>query len=148
MPRSRTNSADENSRQIGSCGYFANPSGRYLFSIDTNISPGTPLLFESILLVNTEVEPRTAQLTLIPLTVGDRYPIEDLPDRDGDSTIVTPTVSIDDEGKFELSLGRMIVPGVANPISGSELEMELTLRGQILTRSFICGTVEGNLIRY
>ena len=60
---SRTNSADENSRQIGSCGYFANPSGRYLFSIDTNISPGTPLLFESILLVNTEVEPRTAQLT-------------------------------------------------------------------------------------
>ena len=129
------------------CGPFEDPTGTYFVSVDTNIAPGTPLLFEGEFVVNTEVEPKTAQLTLYPLTVTDQTKIEDLPDRAGDAPIVSDAVPIDDEGKFELPLGNVIVTGDANPVSGSEIEADLTIQGQILSRNFVCGSVVGMLIR-
>ena len=129
---------------VSGCGEFSDPTGTYFVSVNTSISPGVPLLFEGQFSVDTSVEPKTAQLTLIPLTTTDITPIEDLPDRAGDSPVVSPTVPIDNEGKFEMELGTVIVTGLANPVSGSEIEANLTIQGQIQTSEFICGTVTGD----
>ena len=132
---------------VSGCGEFVDPTGTYFVSVNTNLAPGTPLLFEGEFVVDTTVEPKTAQLTLVPLTVEGADPIEDLPDRDGDSPVVSPVVPIDDEGKFEMELGTVIVTGLANAVSGSEIEAVLAIQGQILGGSFVCGTVTGDLIR-
>ncbi len=126
---------------------FIDPTGTYFVTVDTSIAPGTPLLFEGQFVVDTSAEPKTAQLTLIPLTVEGANPIEDLPDRDGDSPVISPVVPIDDEGKFEMDLGTVIVTGLANSVSGSEIEAALAIQGQILGGDFVCGTVTGDLIR-
>ena len=84
----------------GRCDDDLDATGLYLVSVNTNLSPGTPLLFEGYFIVEGSDNERTAQLTLVPLTVDGKVPVEDLADRPGDEPIVTESVPLDAEGRF------------------------------------------------
>ena len=49
------------------------------------------------------------------------------------------------EGVFQLDLGAVELPGAANPITGGDLSVTLTLRGEFVSDDFYCGQVEGEL---
>ena len=63
----------------------------------------------------------------------------------GDEPIVTDG-PLDAEGRFEMSLGTVIVTGETNPVSRLRDEANLTIQGR-LRKDFICGDVVGRLIR-
>ena len=59
------------------------------------------------------------------------------------SPIEVNGIEVDPEGAFEVALGEVSLPGAANPISGSDIVAQLSLRGKVLDENTICGEVEG-----
>ena len=125
--------------EVAGCPGIHDASGTYILAVVTNLDPGKALLMKSDVTIDVEAEPPTLKMILTPLSVADRSPVG--------AAIETAVVPIDEEGRFELPFGNVVVTGVANPISGSEIEADLTMQGQIQSSTRICGGLTGRLIR-
>jgi hypothetical protein len=119
-------------------------TGLHLFAVDTVVSPGLPLQF----LARTTVNADTSELTftLIPLslsagsTTEPRVPLEN-------DALDPITVVIDANGDFEADLGTLMVTGMANPLTGSDIVATLTISGTTLAPESFCGTADGDVLQ-
>ena len=121
------------------CRAPAEATGTYILAVLTALDPGKPLLLKAEVVTDLESEPKTIQMVLQPLGVEDRTPLGDI--------IAPEAVEIGEDGRFSIPFGNVVVTGEANPISGSEIEADLTLNGEIRGEQDICGLIEGDLIR-
>ncbi|WP_437588410.1 hypothetical protein [Sorangium sp. So ce1000] len=115
--------------------------GDFLFSLSAYLNPRAPILFVTSLTTEASDDGLSFSLTFQPLKAADRR---------------TPTGDPFDVGPFELSadgtftaeLPTLVVPGDANPISGSELEATITLSGALCAPAdFVCGDITGTAAR-
>jgi hypothetical protein len=121
------------------CPTSEDASGTYVLAVVTPLDPAKPLLLKAVVNVDAAASPMTIQMVLTPLSVIDKTPI-------GES-IETEAEPIEDDGSFVLPFGAVAVTGEANPISGSDIEANLILEGQIRGADSICGVVTGQLIK-
>ncbi len=112
----------------------------FLLAVGVVVAPDPPMLF--LATISPEYEHATGaqvvDMTLSPLHRFDRTPLPgaDLP---------TGAVGIGASGAFELMYLNVVVPGDANPITGSTLTLDMTLDGQFTSSDFYCGTVSGSI---
>ena len=126
-------------------GTVVDVSGTFYFTISAVIAKALPLQFIATTeFVETETG-GTLDITLQPLSL-DIQQTETPREMVGDP-IVLPTIEVDDVGGFEVDLGTVFLVGAANPISGSDIEAELWLKGTIISEDLICGGVKGDIIK-
>ncbi|MEM7152896.1 MAG: hypothetical protein AAF799_08635 [Myxococcota bacterium] len=117
-------------------------TGTYLLALDSIVAPGLP--FQFIAEVTTDFNDAgngTAMFELQPLSldVGSTdTPREEV----GDPLLVMTEVA---DMTFELDLGMVQVTGAANPITGSDIELEAVLDGEVRSQAAWCGTLSGNV---
>jgi len=116
-------------------------TGQFVFALSAVIAADTPIVF--LAQVSTVPDPNGSALTLElqPLSAADRTsPV-------GSSVALGP-LPIAADGAFQADLPPLVVAGEANPITGAEIEAQVTLTGRICAASdFFCGTVTGRVIR-
>ncbi|XXY54100.1 hypothetical protein WME91_23510 [Sorangium sp. So ce269] len=117
------------------------PDGDFLFSLSAYLNPQAPIVFLSTLTSEARDGGLSISLSFQALEAADRK---------------TPTGTAVDVGPYEVSadgqfiaeLPTIVVPGNANPISGSELEATITLSGALCAPTdFVCGDVTGTVTR-
>ena len=123
-------------------GTVADVTGTFLFALDTIVQPGSPLQFIATTTFTPEGTGGTIGFDLQPLSLEQasltepREPVGDV--------IVVPPVAVDEGGGFEIgSLGTLMVTGMANPITGSDIVAEVGLVGSILSEDVYCGQASG-----
>jgi hypothetical protein len=110
-----------------------------LMAIDTTIAPGLP--FQAI--VTTVPGDGTIDLTLQFLslnqgsTTSPRQPVGDI--------YGYPGVPVDDTGAFVWSAGVVLIPGAANPISGADTVVSLTIAARPEGSPY-CGEAGGSVL--
>lgn len=130
------------------------PSGEYMLGAAIYIQPGDPFLFRCTVRYEaattpTEDEAGTLFLTLQPLVCDEKMgglcnPAEPNRDLVGDpyEEFVVP---VKGDGTFVADLQRRNIPGIANPITGRDIEAQIVLNGRIRSDSELCGTVTGEV---
>ena len=124
------------------CPMLMDATGTYMIAVLTPLDQSKPLLMRTIVDVtglDTDPAAPKIKMTLTPLSVDGREPIGE--------TIETEYVDLAADGSFELPFGNVKVTGDANPISGSDIEADLTLKGQVRSETSICGEIVGDLIQ-
>ena len=123
-------------------GTLADVTGTFLFALDTVVQPGTPLQFIATTTFTPDGAGGTIGFDLQPLSLEQgsvttpREPVGDL--------INVEPVPVDEGGSFEIgSLGTLMVTGMANPITGSDIVAEVSLTGNILSEDIYCGQAAG-----
>lgn len=115
--------------------------GDFFFNLSVYLDPQAPIVFVASLTTEASDGGLSFSMTFQPLESADRR---------------TPTGSPFDVGPYELSedgtftaeLPTIVVPGNANPFSGSELEATITLAGTLCAPAdFVCGDVTGTAAR-
>ena len=122
-----------------------NVAGTFLFALETSLGPDLPLQFvTTIELEFTEDGGALADFTFQPLSleqgqtltprefIGDSLTFEDIP--------------IDPEGDYEIDMGLVMVTGMANPVTGSDIEATLVVHGSIVHEDALCGELTGMLM--
>ena len=133
----------------GLCGDIDDPpvqdqlSGTFLLAIDTVVAPGLP--FQFIAEVTTELNDAgngsaTFDLQPLSLDVGST----DTPREEVGEPVVIGT-QVADGGIFGLDLGVVTVTGAANPITGSDVTIDVELSGEARSQAAWCGTLVGDL---
>jgi hypothetical protein len=116
----------------------------YLLAIETSLGPDLPLQFvlDVLNLVETDGG-ATADLLFRPLSLnqGDITPGECVGE-----AILIEDVSFDPAGNFVVDMGLVMVSGLANPITGSDIETTITLYGHTVQPDAMCGDIEGMLV--
>lgn len=114
-------------------------SGLYLFAVSTVFDPRLPFQF----IASVKAAPEVWNIELQPLTLDQqrvtvpRQPI-------GDPLVFTD-IPVNDDG-FELDLGQLALPGQTNPVTGSDILVQMQLAASIQTGDFFCGQVSGTLL--
>ncbi|MBV71940.1 MAG: hypothetical protein CMH52_11470 [Myxococcales bacterium] len=124
------------------CPVLTDATGTYMIAVLTPLDQSKPLLMRAIVdVTGLDSDPAVPKIkmTLTPLSVEGREPIGE--------TIETESVDLAVDGSFELPFGNVKVTGDANPISGSDIEADLTLRGQVRSEMSVCGEIVGDLIQ-
>ena len=125
-------------------------SGDYLMAMNLPGAPGLPLLFVTTVSTDLMSEPQTIQMSARPLGVdGTIIEVCTDPVGEGDicsSPIESERVELTAEGFFELPFGEVEVPGIANPLTGTNTRFELTLTGEIRSSNMICGSADGAFV--
>jgi hypothetical protein len=111
-------------------------SGTFLLSLAATIQESTPLQFlvQSTLTQNGDGT-ATLNLAVQPLSASDRMPVGEVSMAEG--------TKIDANGQFTIKLGTQMVPGEANPITGSPIVATLDLLGIVRSKNRFCGDVMG-----
>lgn len=114
--------------------------GQWLFGLAATLGPKTPILF----FADVEATDASGTIewtwTLRPLDSATRLPLDALP------TLTPSTVPAD--GKWVVDLDPIAVPGAANPITGSDIEADAALTGDVCSgRDFFCGEVTGQVTK-
>jgi hypothetical protein len=116
-------------------------SGRYLLALSTTLAPDSPLLFavdaqlsDDLARIELELQPLTSDEDDEPRTpVGERFSVRD--------------IAYEEDGTFSADLGRVAVPGRANPITGSDIVADVQLSARTLDTegepAIFCGEVAG-----
>jgi hypothetical protein len=60
--------------------------------------------------------------------------------------LVYDDIAIDVDGNFEIDMGDVMVTGMANPVTGSDIEANLVVTGKILDVDTMCGELSGMLM--
>lgn len=115
------------------------PNG-YLFTLSAVITPTKPFVASAMVTIDSDATPPTISFSFQPLSAADRTtPV-------GPPVLGGPFV-IEPDGSFVGDFGVISMVGAANPISGSELETQLTLTGQAgglcKGSDFVCGSAKG-----
>jgi hypothetical protein len=121
--------------------------GIFLFALETSLGPDLPLQFVttiSNMVVAEDGSGATADFSFRPLSLnqGDILnPRECL-----DEMLTFPGVEFDAEGNFEIDMGLVMVSGIANPVTGSDIEATILVNGHIVHDNAMCGGFEGMLM--
>lgn len=115
-------------------------SGTHLFAVAAVIDPAHP--FQWLATISQTAQPGGAALTIelqsLALDPGatttPRTPV-------GDPLVLD--VLVDEEGGFGVELPQTMIPGAANPITGSDIVGTMILQGNVLDESLWCGSVTG-----
>lgn len=119
----------------------ADISGQFLLAISTVIAPDLPMQF---IATNTLMDDgsggKVLQSCLQPLQLNQ-------------GTVTMPRVPIGDplcydnipvvDGKFTIDAGVVMVTGMANPVTGGDIEATLVMAGSIISADFYCGDLTG-----
>ncbi len=122
---------------------YVDISGTFLVAIDTPIAPGLPLQF--LAEVTTELAPTgdhpiSIEFQPLSLDVGSTTePREEV----GDAIVIAASVA---DAAFTLEFGETTVIGPANPITGSDLLIDITLEGTVQGKDAWCGVVSGDVL--
>ena len=123
----------------GFCPEFSDASGTYMIAVLTPLDQSKYLLMQAdVEMADIDASP-TIKMVLTPLSVAERAPVG--------TPIETEAVPVNADGSFELPFGNVAVTGEANPISGGDIEADLTLKGQIRQSDYICGDIVGDLLQ-
>ncbi|WP_437526685.1 hypothetical protein WME79_41435 [Sorangium sp. So ce726] len=115
--------------------------GDFLFSLSAYLNPQAPILFVASLTTEASDGGLSFSLTFQPLMADDRRTPTGEPFDVGPFELAA-------DGKFTAQLPTLVVPGDANPISGSELEATITLTGSLCAPAdFVCGVITGTTAR-
>jgi hypothetical protein len=121
--------------------------GVFLFALETSLGPDLPLQFVttiSNMVVAEDGSGATADFSFRPLSLdqGERL----IPRECLDETLEFDAVEFDAEGNFEIDMGLVMVTGVANPVTGGDIEATLVVSGRIVHDDAMCGGFEGMLM--
>ncbi|MEM6291506.1 MAG: hypothetical protein AAGA54_09585 [Myxococcota bacterium] len=105
----------------------------------TPVSPETP--FQFLGEVTTDGFVATFSLTPLTLDVGSTdTPRDPLP-----PPLVFENIAVDDDGVFAFDAPEVLLPGAANPITGSDIVADLTIEAQFQGEK-ICGRLGGEIV--
>lgn len=119
-------------------------TGTALLAISTTIDPDHPLQFLSTVTQRVEGDRvfLDFELQALSLTMGmvttPRMPVGD--------KLMYPDIEVVN-GKYTIDAGLTKVVGMANPVTGSDIEATLVLEGTVVDADFVCGTVSGMLMK-
>lgn len=123
-------------------GSLADINGDFLLALGAVIAPETPLQFYATVTFTPSADGGMVAMLLQPLsldplaTTVPRVPV-------GDALSVGP-VPVTAAGSFELPIQEpVMVSGMANPITGSDIVATLNLSASIQSEDLFCGTVTG-----
>jgi hypothetical protein len=114
--------------------------GEYLLALSTTLDPNLPLQF----IVTVDAGTTLVDLSIQPLsldvnqTTTPRLPV-------GDPLVYNQIPHVD--GVFTLDLGTVMVPGAANPITGSNITVAAVLAGSFVSETAFCGTITGDVMQ-
>lgn len=121
----------------------ADISGDFLLAVSTVISPDLPLQFIATNTLTVDDMGNTllaACLQPLSLMAGKvNVPREPI----GDPLCYTDIPIVD--GKFDIDAGLVKVTGMANPVTGADIEATLRMIATIIDEGFYCGDIEGDL---
>jgi hypothetical protein len=120
-------------------GMFSDITGQFLLTIATSIDPSKPIQFlaDNRVTLNGDGS-GTLDFDVQALSAADRTPVGAKISRTG--------VPISANGDLELDFGMTMVPGAANPITGSDILGDFTLVGVIRSSDRYCGQLRGMLL--
>lgn len=96
----------------------------------------------------TSGAPGKLELTLRPLRVVDLSPPPTVSSKDVvGSDIIAASTNVASDGRFQTKLGTVLVPGSAQPISGSDLEINGAFLDGRFAESKFCARLGGQLVR-
>jgi hypothetical protein len=131
----------DGSVDAGECAPLDPPEldGQYVFALSAVIARETPILF--LAQVTGQSNPPSVQLALQPLSAADRRtPV-------GQPVTLGPFPLMPD-GTLSAALPPLVVTGEANPITGGEIEAQVTLDARLCGGTdFQCGSVSGDVTR-
>lgn len=119
----------------------ADISGDFLLAISTVIAPDLPMQFIATnTLMDDGAGGKVLKSCLQPLQLMQ-------------GTVTMPRVPIGDplcyenipvvDGKFTIDAGVVMVTGMANPVTGGDIEATLVMAGSIISADFYCGDLTG-----
>jgi hypothetical protein len=114
-------------------------NGTFLAAVSTMLSPTMPLQFKLDVTMTMQAD-GTALVNMVvtPLSVGSRNPV-------GTPVNFTGGV-VNRDGTFSFNFGTVMVPGAANPITGSDITVtNFTLQGVIRSQNRFCGNATGKV---
>lgn len=116
-------------------------TGNHLFALSASAFPAQLYKFraEVTLIDGTGDEPKIS-FTLHPLDARNNVEIDAPISHDPDPIDVSPTT-----GEWEAHIVA-VIPDKANPVSGSEVTVDMTLFGVIRSRDHFCGTADGDVV--
>lgn len=117
------------------------PDGDFFFSLSAYLNPQAPIIFLSTLTTEARDDGLSISLSFQALEAADRKTPTGTP-------VDVGPYEVSADGRFTAELPTIVVPGNANPISGSELEATITLSGALCAPAdFVCGDVTGTVTR-
>jgi hypothetical protein len=116
-------------------------SGKFLMGFAATIAPDQPLQFY---MTNTLVKnpdgTGTFTTAVQPLAVADHMPAGPL--------LTPPPATVNTAGEFDLTVDNTVIPGAANPITGTDITVTIIMHGAIQSADLICGDVPmGNITK-
>ena len=122
-----------------------NMDGVYLFALETSLGPDLPLQFvTTVSNMQIDASGGTADFSFQPLSLGvsetttPRMFVGEPLDYTG--------VVFDVDGGFTIDMGLVMVTGAANPVTGSDIEADLQVIGDIVQANAMCGELAGQLL--
>jgi hypothetical protein len=123
-------------------GALADITGDFLLSLSSVIAPDLPLQFVvTVEFTDNGDGTATGNFSFQPLSLNPGSTTE--PRMAVGPTLDFPGIPIDAGGGFSIDMGSVMVTGMANPITGSDIAANLVLTGAIQSADNWCGTVEG-----
>jgi hypothetical protein len=121
-----------------------NMDGVYLFALETSLGPDLPLQFvTTISNMSITGSGATADFSFQPLSLDQGETLT--PRMFIGDPLDYPGVVFDVDGGFALDMGLVMVTGQANPITGSDIEADLQVIGDIVQDNALCGELTGML---
>jgi hypothetical protein len=123
-------------------------TGDHLLAITASFAMATPLQFRCATTFTADGDGGVLGLSCLPLLVDDDDTAEDERAPTGDALVATG-VPVGADGSFCANIGG-VVPGVANPISGSDVvttDAGLDLAGTLTSADGFCGTFTGGIVQ-
>jgi len=116
-------------------------TGQFIFALSAVVAPDTPILFLADVSSVPDANGTALTIGFQPLSAADRTtPV-------GSPVSVGP-FPIAADGAFQAALPPLVVAAEANPITGAEIEAQVTLNARICgAGDFYCGTVSGRVSR-
>ncbi len=115
--------------------------GPYVFALSASIDPPNPVLFDAQLTTTDGASGLEMSFVLHALDAKDRMT------KVGESIPLGP-FAVAADGTFEADFPPLAVVGVANPISGSDLEADVAISGTVCgAGGLVCGALNGSVTK-
>lgn len=120
-------------------------SGQYLLALETSLVADLPLQFVTTITMTLapDCASATASFEFQPLGL-EQGSLTEPRDFVGEP-LVFEDVEFDAAGGFAIDFGEVMVTGLANPISSSEIVATLQIEGHVVHEAALCGAVTGDV---
>ena len=120
-------------------------SGTYLLALATTVGPDLPLQWiMSVTVTGPGGGSVFADFRLQPLSLDQGQRL--VPREFVDAPLVYTDVIVNADGSFVLDMGEFDASGATNPITSSDLSLELALTTDIVEPGAMCGAADGQLL--